>query len=68
MTTKNKQLTASETAKILRVTNRTLYNWRKKGISPEFHRLPSGQIVYFLNDIIKWQGKFKTTGYDYGRI
>lgn len=61
-------MTSKEAAEYLNITDRTLYNWRYKGISPEFHKLPSGRIVYYLRDINKWQEKYKTSGYDYGRI
>ena len=39
--------TEAETAKILRVSDRTLQRWREKGGGPKFTRLsPGGRIVY----------------------
>jgi len=39
--------TEAETAKIFRVSERTLQRWREKGVGPKFTRLsPGGRIVY----------------------
>jgi predicted site-specific integrase-resolvase len=49
--------TEAETAKILRVSERTLQRWREVGTGPAFTRLSTRRIVYSDNAIEEYVTK-----------
>ena len=61
-------LNSRETAKILRVDNRTLARWRARGFGPEYLTYgdyPNCQIRYDLNDVVAWVEAKKRPPSDY---
>lgn len=47
-------LTQEETAKILRLTDRTLRNWAREGIGPRRVALPGRFVRYRAGDVRDW--------------
>lgn len=51
-----KLLTAADTAEILKISPRTLANWRSSGLGPNFHKV-GGSVRYELADIKEFVAK-----------
>lgn len=47
-------LTADETADLLRISPRTLENWRARGHGPPYLRLTRRRIAYRERDVLAW--------------
>jgi DNA-binding transcriptional MerR regulator len=43
-------MTATDVAKLLKVSTQTLANWRSSGLGPPFHKI-GGSVRYELTDI-----------------
>jgi len=55
-----RMLTPAELAKALRLTERTLENWRLRGYGPPYHRLGSQahyKVVYNWRAVEDWLGQ-----------
>lgn len=49
-------LTLSETAQVLRVTERTLERWRQVQIGPKYTRIGPRRIFYSVADVLAFAG------------
>jgi excisionase family DNA binding protein len=45
-------------AQFLRVKERTIYEWMKKGLIP-YSKLPSGAVRFRRQSLLKWMDKYK---------
>ena len=47
-------MTSEEVATFLRVSPDRVYQWRKEGIGPKYHR-PTGRLLrYHVDDVVAW--------------
>lgn len=46
-----KLITEKEAAQLLNKNPKTLYRWRRNGVSPRYMKLPTGSVLYRLADL-----------------